>query len=255
MFSSLIRRFLPRSALRSERFVRRLFAWTQGKVGSGLFGGMPYIEESHGSVFLPKLLGTYELELASIIEGWSDDRFQRIVIAGAAEGYYAVGLARRFSKAKLVAFEPYPEARAALVRLAERNQCADRIEVHGICHCSSLADTLGGDASTFLLVDIEGGEALLLDPRMVPALNRITMLVEIHEFAFPGIEALLRARFVSTHAITRIDACERTIDDLPSEFRKTLPASFEGVAVQAMNEHRPPGMFWLVLEPIPVRTN
>jgi hypothetical protein len=252
---SLVRSLLPRWMLRSERFSRRALAWANGKVASGIFRGMPYVSESHGSVFLPKVLGTYELELIPIIDRWNKDSFQRIVVAGAAEGYYAVGLARRFPQANLVAFEPYPEARAALVRLAERNQCAARIQVQGICHCSSLADALAGDASTFLLVDIEGGEALLLDPRMVPALNRITMLVEIHEFAFPGIEALLLDRFASTHAITRIDARERTIDDLPSEFRKTLPASFEGVALQAMNERRPPGMFWLVLEPIPVRTN
>jgi hypothetical protein len=235
--------------LRSERFSRRALAWANGKVASGIFRGMPYVSESHGSVFLPKVLGTYELELIPIIDRWNKDSFQRIVVAGAAEGYYAVGLARRFPGASLVAFEPYPEARAALARLAKRNECDSRIQLRGICHCTALAEVLDGAMSTLLLVDIEGGEALLLDPNMVPALKRVTMLVEIHEFAFPGIETLLSDRFAPTHKISRIDARARTWEDLPNDLRKSLPSTFTGVALQAMNERRPPGMFWLLLEP------
>jgi hypothetical protein len=238
--------------LRSERFTRRALQWSNGKIASGIFKGMPYVTESHGSVFLPKVLGTYELELIPIIERWNKDSFQRIVVAGAAEGYYAVGLARRFPAANLVAFEPYPEARAALARLAERNQCDNRIQRRGICHCTALAEVLDGAMSTLLLVDIEGGEALLLDPNMVPSLKSATMLVEIHEFAFPGIETLLSERFAPTHKISRIDARARTWQDLPSELRNSLPSAFTGVALQAMNERRPPGMFWLLFEPVEV---
>jgi hypothetical protein len=249
---SIVHGLLPRSWLRAERLRRRVINWSHGSVGGGLFKGMAYFDESHGSVFLPKVLVTYELELAPLFARWDENAFERIVVAGAAEGYYAVGLALHFPRAQVTAFEPYPEARAALVRLADRNACRNRIEVAGICHCSALVDSLDEYAKSLVLVDIEGGEALLLDPRMVPALNRVTMLVEIHEFAFPGIESLLNERFSGTHTITRVNARERTIDDLPAELRKGLPSSLAGVAIQAMNEQRPPGMFWMLFEPTSV---
>jgi hypothetical protein len=250
MMRSLLRRFVPHVALRAPRFGKRVLDWSGGRVGSGLFAGMPYIDESHGSVFLPKVLGTYELELVPLVARWSNDQFRRIIVAGAAEGYYAVGLARRFPNASVVAFEPFSAAREALFQLAQRNECAHRIQVRGICHCSALAQAFADEVSTLLLVDIEGGEALLLDPKIVADLTRSTMLVEVHEFAFPGIEALLRERFTVSHRISRVDARERTVEDLPAELRVDLPKSFMGVAVQAMNERRPPGMFWLLFEPI-----
>ena len=73
---------------------------------SGPFKGMRYPLRSSGQGgLLPKLLGTYERELSPAIERLISDRPTLVVNVGAAEGYYAVGLALRAPQAQVIAFE------------------------------------------------------------------------------------------------------------------------------------------------------
>ena len=83
-------RLRPRTIAR-----RRLERATRGRIVlSGPFAGMKYVNQSVGSMWFPKVLGTYELELASIIRGFCLARPPSVVDIGAAEGYYAVGVAQ-----------------------------------------------------------------------------------------------------------------------------------------------------------------
>ena len=75
-----------------RQLVHYLF-WNKS-VKNGIFKGMKYINTSHGSAFLPKLIGSYECELhEDIINFLNKNTYKNIVIIGCAEGYYAVGLA------------------------------------------------------------------------------------------------------------------------------------------------------------------
>lgn len=244
---ALARAVVPARWLPSARLRHRVITVGSGSVVSGPFEGMRYVTMSYGSVFFPKLLGTYELEVSSFFNRFCDRGFTEVVIAGAAEGYYAVGLARCPQVSRVVAFEPSEFARDSLARLAEINGVADKIERRGFADCSSLKHVLRNPGETFLLVDIEGAEAILLDPDVVPQLRRVTILVEVHEFAVAGIEAVLTSRFSATHEIARFDARPRTFADFPPALKGDLPRSFVGSAVQMMNEGRPPGMFWMLL--------
>src|ERR1700722_2566319 len=77
---------------------------TSCRVRTGPFAGMRYGSVSVGSAYIPKLLGIYERELSSFIEAACLKRPDLIVDVGAAEGYYAVGLAVRNPTAKVIAF-------------------------------------------------------------------------------------------------------------------------------------------------------
>ena len=72
---------------------------------------MRYVQVSHGSAYIPKLLGIYERELAPYIERAVAWQPRLVVELGAAEGYYAVGMARRLPRAHVVAFEMVAENR------------------------------------------------------------------------------------------------------------------------------------------------
>ncbi len=78
---------------------------TADRVRAGPFAGMRYVDTSVGSCFIPKLLGTYERELASKVEWICRQQPELVVDIGAAEGYYAIGLAMRIPAARVVAFE------------------------------------------------------------------------------------------------------------------------------------------------------
>ena len=126
-----------RRRLTRRRILSRLDRPQQ--VAQGPFQGMQYVALAYCSEVLPKLVGTYECELISAIEAICQAGCDRIVDIGAAEGYYAVGMALRNPAAGIVGFEMNASARYYLRRLAQRNGVSDRISIRGECSMESLS--------------------------------------------------------------------------------------------------------------------
>lgn len=168
-------------------------------VQSGPFVGMEYVRHATEGALAARLLGIYERELHPHIEALRD--VEHIIDVGCAEGYYAVGFARRFPEAKVHAFDISPEAREACRSLADKNGVA--IDIQG----EFAAETLDqyASASTLLFCDIEGGEDLLLDPARHHALRKVRLMVETHPGAAPGVTERLTERFSSSHYIQRLE--------------------------------------------------
>jgi hypothetical protein len=204
-----------------------------GNVLAGPFAGMAYITGSSGSAFLPKIVGTYEMELAPAIGAIAAGGHDVIVDIGAAEGYYAVGLARANVNAKVIAFEAHKPARHLLKKLARLNGVESRIELRGYCGVDDLAAAIASAQRPAVICDCEGGEMQLLDPVRVPALSRAAILVELHDWAVPGITAAMRERFEKTHEIELIEERLRSAVDLPGNVKLT-----EAQSRAAMEEHR-----------------
>jgi hypothetical protein len=185
-----------------------LVAWTicRGRVRGGLFRGMRYRHGGPGMGVAPKLLGTYEAELIPVLAWAMRAGFDRIVNIGAAEGYYAVGLARAFPGAVVDAFECDPRRQRQLARTAADNGVGSRIRPHGLAESGSLRSVLTDTREPFLLVDIEGAEADLLDAAMVPELGKAWMLVELHPGARPDVVRTLAGRWAASHRLFRFDA-------------------------------------------------
>jgi hypothetical protein len=210
---------------------------------------MNYISSAFCSEILPKVLGTYELEVIPAIEEICRAGCDRIVDIGAAEGYYAVGLALRNPDATVVGFEMNPSARYYLRRLARRNGAADRIEVRGRCNPDSLTYAMEEARKPAVVCDCEGAEDSLLDPARIKPLRRSLVLVETHDGlltdagVLEGITDRLRERFEPTHDVEIIASRDRNTDDLP----KAIHLSPDEAA-EAMNEGRPRAK-WMFLTP------
>jgi hypothetical protein len=210
---------------------------------------MNYIASAFCSEILPKVVGTYELEIIPAIEAICRAGCDRIVDIGAAEGYYAVGLALRNPDAKVVGFEMNASARYYLRRLAQRNGVADRIEVRGLCNPDSLTHAMEGARHPAVVCDCEGAEDSLLDPARIESLRRSFVLVETHDGlstdagVLEGITDRLRERFEPTHEVEVIRSRDRTTDDLPNGIHLSPDE-----ATEAMNEGRPRAK-WMFLIP------
>ncbi len=257
MSRSLLARITPAPAKRAhERAGRALhlrridalnrrFAAEHGlEVRRGPFAGLRYpdaLVAGHGDL-VAKLVGTYELELAPVLEAWIGHGVERFVDVGAAEGFYAVGMAVASPATRVVAFELDPAARAQLAVLAEHNGVGDRVEIRGACTPAELA-ALRGDGVA-VLSDCEGGEAALLDPVAAPALTRWPLLVELHEFVVPGVTETLRRRFAPTHDVELIDGRPRD-GERPPELRGVG----ERDRARLLGERRPGPMQWMRLRP------
>jgi hypothetical protein len=209
---------------------------------------MRYVETSLGSAYLPKLLGIYERELAAAIDAVCARRPRLIIDVGAAEGYYAVGLALRNPQARVVAFEMDPRGRETLRHMANLNGVTGRVEVRGRCEPQDLNAALGATDDPVLVCDVEGDEELLLDPDLVPDLRRAAILVETHDFVRAGITETLQRRFQRSHGIEPIWQEPRSRHEFPWRTLGTvlLPGSYLEWAV---NEWRPVRMCWLWMDP------
>lgn len=217
---------------------------------SGPFRGMRYVNDSIGSAYYPKLLGTYELELHEIIERQCNNGAAAVVDVGAAEGYYAIGMARRNSRLRVYAFESLRRGRDLVGQMAQLNGVDSRVRVLGHCDAESLAQTLEGAGNAFVIMDVEGAEDSLLDPASCDGLRRSPILVELHEAVVPGVERLIRERFCKTHEIQRIVSRSRRVGDLPlclGRFRRVVLRPW---LLRCMCEWRGEEMAWLYMRPL-----
>ena len=177
---------------------------------SGPFAGMVYPVRASEGARLPRMLGVYEASLSPVIETIIARAYPLVVDIGAAEGYYAVGLARRMPGSRILARDGDARALAACARLAEANGVADRIEIGGVMGPRDFDALEPGRA--VIICDIEGAEVELLDPEAAPGLLAADLLVEVHEGMRPGALDVLCQRFEATHRLTRI---ARKLDDTP----------------------------------------
>ena len=187
-----------------------------------------------------KCLGTYERELHRTIEEVIGRNYDTVLNLGCAEGYYAVGLARRM-RAQIVAVDYNPYMLALCRALAAANAIdASRIRYRLEATHELLAEAVVGH--TFVLTDVEGAELHLLDPVAAPSLLETDILVELHERAASSIEDILRRRFSESHEITAIDSEPRDETIIYPELR-LMSARRRMLALV----ERPFPMRWLVL--------
>ena len=134
----------PPSVVRLEQAFRHLAKWRAELIGntllarsgstvlSGPFKGMEYPVRTVEGSRSARLLGAYEASLAPVIEEIVTKAYPLVIDVGSAEGYYAVGLARRLPKARVLARDANPKAQALCAVLAEANGVADRVEIGGL---------------------------------------------------------------------------------------------------------------------------
>lgn len=219
-----------------------LYDQTKGIVQSGPFKGMLLpVEESWGDGNLScKLLGCYEQELHDDIEReiarLSLLPEPQIIDIGCAEGYYAVGMARRLPKASVYAVDISKTALTVTEWAAGLNGAKVTTNARPI-----------GDivlAPDLVIVDCEGAEVNYLGLDKWPSLAHATIIVECHGFEGNPITQTLEARFAGTHGIKNIIEGGRD----PNQF-VMLRGMHSLDRWLAVSEGRPCMMDWLVMRP------
>lgn len=220
-------------------------------VVSGPFVGMRLdLSPVSSRHLLGYVLGTQEMELGRIVESAIARNHGRVINLGAADGYYAVGLARRLPQAEVVAFEALAALHPVLQRVARLNEVEGRILLRGLCRTADLENELrlAGGRGALVVADVEGCEVELLDPTRVPSLRRADILVETHDLFVPRCTEILVERFRATHRIERVVARPRTMADFPAGFLPLMTRVMPRTALELMHERRPDTQNWLWME-------
>jgi hypothetical protein len=201
---------------RSEVITNTLEARSGQAVLSGPFKGMDYVVRASEGARAARMLGSYEASLAPVIEEIIKRRYDLVIDVGSAEGYYAVGLARRMPQAQIWARDANPKAQELCRALAMANDVADRVQIGGLMAHEDFE--ICRRQKSLVLCDIEGAEEDLLDPVKAPGLLSADILVETHDTFHPGLSQKIAERFKASHHLRLIG---RKLDD------SALPAWME----------------------------
>jgi hypothetical protein len=235
LWNNALYRVIGKIIAESGVYVRRgpfagMLFWPVGRPGSWAGGQAP------------SLLGLYELELHEVLEAVIARKPRLVVDIGAAEGYYAVGMALRLPEARVLAFDIDPMGRHLCEASARINGVADRMVVAGECTTETLR-TLTSEPA-FVMLDCEGAELDLLRPDLVSGLGLCEILVELHDVFRPGLSDELLPRFSRTHDIRLID----TVPRVPGQYRD-LGFLTDAEQAIALDERRPRPMRWAHMTP------
>lgn len=236
-----------RTKVQIDRLTKQL--QSQPEVRQGRFAGMKYATvEATCSAVLPKLIGTYEAELDAVFEQTFAKAYEIIVDVGCAEGYYAVGLARKFPSSSVFAYDIDPHAQELCSKNAAANGVADRVQVNGGIMAEELAVLVDG-RRCLVVCDCEGWEKNLFTAETLAAFKQSDLIIETHDFIHLDLCNNLSRLFAGTHQIERLNS----IDDLQkaesyqSELVNHLDAETK---VLAYGEGRPEIMTWIVATPL-----
>jgi len=186
-------------------------------VMQGPLRGLDFLPQSAEGCHIAKLLGCYEQPLQPHVEAAIAAGYPLVLNIGCAEGYYAVGMARRMPNTRVLAFDLNPTAQQVCRELASKNDVADRVSVGALFTPADFAAY--ASERVLVLCDIEGAERELLNPQTAPALAGMDLIVESHECLQPGITQTLVERFAATHDITLInDDGQRQLQGAPPWF-------------------------------------
>jgi hypothetical protein len=242
-----IRQIAHQSTLARRQDILALWVRQHGwVVQSGPFEGMKLSDRrswSDGDM-LPKLIGCYEAELHAAVRQVAAVAPDLVVNVGAAEGYYAIGLARLIPHCRVHAFDTAQVSQDICRLAAGLNDVGGRVFVGGRCTPELLQAVLARATAPFLFCDCEGYERQLIDPEQVPALRSTAIVVECHDFLDAGVTQTMADRLSATHALTTIHEGAR--DPNISPFLRDFGSLDRWLAVC---EYRPTMMHWLVAWP------
>lgn len=257
ILKSLLSSLLPSIAQRIEAFrIRRHINKFERSVGlpklqatylaacgntvqSGPFQGLNYLPYACGSTHVPKLLGSYEKELHSVILKSLSRKPKQVIDVGAAEGYYAVGYAMRLPEASVIAYDTDRNAQKACGELARLNGVSERVRIDGACSAATLAPILR--PGTLLFCDCEGFEYSLfadLDPEIIVAVD---IIIELHKSPTTDPGAWFNSKFSASHDVTLIHAKDRNLTESELETIVNWP---DPEKLLAVNEFRNDGLNW-----------
>jgi len=236
------------AASRRAHFTRQMIAAVGCVVQMGPFQGMRMLEEtSWGEVgdLAPHILGTYEMDLHAALERAIAAKPELVVNVGCADGFYAVGLARRLPGVPVHAFDLNPEAQAACRKAAELNGVSEQIQIYGACRPKQLKALVKGKRALVVL-DCEGGEKELLTADTAPTLAHSILIVECHDVFDRSITPTISPLFFSSHQVELVREGPRDPSSLPGLRKLT---SLDRLLLVC--EFRPEVMHWMLCWPNP----
>ena len=219
-------------------------------VAYGPFKGMKLSEDVWWSKNdrITQTLGIYEEHILDKLRFFSAQGATSFIDVGAADGYFAVGMAYSKIYSQVFAFEIEPKGQEKIKQSANRNLCSHAVHVFGEANVTSIDKLISKDIKTTVLIDIEGAEYDFLSEEMLSLLSNSYVICELHPWLIKGGEDLQKDLLARASKKFNIELFIRESYS-PNIYPEFNDLSDEERLV-AIGEGRKKNMQWLVLTPV-----
>lgn len=171
---------------------------------NGPFKGVRYTADKiTEATLVPKLVGSYEAQLHDIVEEVLHKPYTDIIDIGCAEGYYAIGFAKRM---------PHTTVHCYDINVKDIETCKAIAALNGLTNLTFNYACTGSTLINFsfkgkglVFCDAEGFELELFSDAVIKSLARHDLIIEVHDIINPDISNTLYNRFKNTHSIRVVD--------------------------------------------------
>jgi hypothetical protein len=238
----LLDRLLLERRAALNRFLRESLGLN---VIDGLFRGISLTDHPgyDQADFAPKILGCYEAEVQAALSLLVGIPYTRIINVGAADGFYATGLARIFPSVPVVAFEMDLTVVPRLISVVEKNNLTNQIEVQGECTVENLNEMCDTE-KPLIIMDCEGAEEILIPGMSRENLDKSHYIIEIHEHSTRNMFGIISDLLKDSHRIIRFYQGARNPNIYP-----LLTMMVESDRWLAVSEFRGNTMSWMLAIP------
>ena len=132
---------------------KSLCASTNNKIIGGIFEGVTHTGEAHGSTLCPKILGTYEKEIAKDLQTLCEQK-DCFVDIGCAEGYYTTGIAKTTDIKTVIGIDLSESALIQARESARLNKVASKCQFFSTIKMA--ASQING--KSLIMIDVEAAK-------------------------------------------------------------------------------------------------
>jgi hypothetical protein len=232
-----------------QKVLNALLLQHKSVVAYGPFKGMKLSRNVWWGQFdlITKILGVYEEHVLKKLFKISKKVDVPFIDIGAADGYFAVGMAFGGYFNKVYAYEISLKGRERLLENIQANNSEDRVFIKEEANYKSLEQLISLHKGAVILVDIEGDEYDLLNADLLRLLRNCYVICELHPWLVDqGIE---KEELLIEEAQRIFDISLMQRDSYsPNCFTELYDFTDEERLV-AFGEGREKNMRWLILEP------
>jgi hypothetical protein len=206
-------------------------------VKSGPFLGMKLCSKGTWAGHGARLIGTYEKELAWIVESVPLLNIQHVIDVGCADGYYICGFLYKYESIHGTAYDLSRRARWCTFSAAKANCILGRMSIEKFFDANKFQAKT--DARELLFLDCEGFESQIINEVTIVKFENTAILVECHDHIVPNITSTLADIMQYSHDLVFVQSQERTELDIPENLQNA------STPLADMQELRPCVMTWI----------
>jgi hypothetical protein len=221
----------------------------KNRVAYGLFKGMKLSTHTSWDPFskINQILGTYEEHVLQELLYFKKEGIKCFIDIGAADGYFAVGMAYSQTFDNIHAFEISQLGQKTILDTASQNQCEQLIEVNGEASCSTIRKLILQHKRAAVLIDIEGAEYTFLNLEMLDLLKNCYVICELHPWLVEKGYELQNILLSTAYERFDVSIIKRDIYR-PNDYEEFDDFTDEERLI-TVGEGRHKNMEWLVLKP------